>query len=119
MTDLLLSMDSALFTFLNGTLGNPLFDVVMPVITDLNRHWYGWVLIGGAWVLLIVRGGRVGRTAALLVIPVIVISDQVTGFWAFTMDGFDHWNGREWGMPNISSAQDWDNGPEGAPKKAP
>jgi len=39
-----------------------------------------------------------------------------TGFWAFRMEGFDGWNGRQWGMPNQSSAQDWDNGPEGAPK---
>ena len=23
------------------------------------------------------------------------------------------WNGNDWGMPNISSVQDWDNGPEG------
>ena len=46
----------------------------------------------------------------------IVISDFTTGFWAFKMDGFDGWNGHQWGMPNISSAQDWDDGPEGAPK---
>jgi hypothetical protein len=46
----------------------------------------------------------------------IVISDMSTGFWAFKMEGFDGWNGHQWGMPNISSAQDWDNGPDGAPK---
>ncbi len=46
----------------------------------------------------------------------IVIEDFRTGFWSFHMDGFDGWNGHQWGMPNISSAQDWDNGPEGAPK---
>jgi len=46
----------------------------------------------------------------------IVISDLLTGFWALKMDGFDGWNGHQWGMPNVSSAQDWDNGPEGAPK---
>jgi len=48
----------------------------------------------------------------------IVLSDWATGFWAFTMDGFEGWNGHQWGMPNVSSAQDWDNGPEGAPKQA-
>ncbi|MBI4501175.1 MAG: hypothetical protein HY700_08440 [Gemmatimonadetes bacterium] len=48
----------------------------------------------------------------------IVISDMLTGFWAFKMDGFDGWNGHQWGLPNVSSAQDWDNGPEGAPKPA-
>ncbi|MBI4521859.1 MAG: hypothetical protein HY701_13560 [Gemmatimonadetes bacterium] len=46
----------------------------------------------------------------------IVVSDMKTGFWDLKMDGFDGWNGHQWGMPNISSAQDWDNGPEGAPK---
>ena len=47
----------------------------------------------------------------------IVASDFITGFWAFKMDGFDGWNGHQWGMPNISSAQDWDNGPDGLTKK--
>ena len=36
---------------------------------------------------------------------------MTTGFWTFRMDGFSGWNGEKWGVPNISSAQDWDNGP--------
>ncbi|MBI4501001.1 MAG: hypothetical protein HY700_07550, partial [Gemmatimonadetes bacterium] len=48
----------------------------------------------------------------------IVIEDFRTGFWSFKMDGFDGWNGHQWGLPNVSSVQDWDNGPEGAPKPA-
>ena len=46
----------------------------------------------------------------------ILLADMTTGFWAFKMDGFDGWNGHQWGMPNVSSAQDWDNGPDGAPQ---
>jgi hypothetical protein len=46
----------------------------------------------------------------------IVASDMTTGFWALKLDGFEGWNGHQWGVPNVSSAQDWDNGPEGAPK---
>jgi hypothetical protein len=46
----------------------------------------------------------------------IVTADMYTGFWMFKMDGFDGWNGHQWGVPNQSSAQDWDNGPDGAPK---
>ena len=46
----------------------------------------------------------------------IVISEMTTGFWAFKMDGFDGWSGHQWGLPNVSSVQDWDNGPEGDPK---
>jgi hypothetical protein len=41
----------------------------------------------------------------------IVLSDLNTGFWAFRMDGFTGWNGQEFGMPNISSVQDWDRVP--------
>ncbi len=41
----------------------------------------------------------------------IVASDMTSGFWAFRMDGFQGWKGEDWGMPNISSVQDWDNGP--------
>jgi hypothetical protein len=44
----------------------------------------------------------------------IVISDMTTGFWAFYLDGFDGWDGHRWGMPNVSTAQHWDTGPEGA-----
>jgi hypothetical protein len=38
----------------------------------------------------------------------IVVSDMSTGLWTFRMDGFQGWNGEHWGMPNISSAQNWD-----------
>ncbi len=38
----------------------------------------------------------------------IVISDMSTGFWTFKMDGFNGWNGEDWGMPNVSSVQEWD-----------
>ena len=46
----------------------------------------------------------------------IVVSDFSTGFWALHMEGFDGWNGHQWGVPNVSSAQDWDHGPEGTGK---
>tara|TARA_Y100000590_G_scaffold364121_2_gene422190 strand:- start:8997 stop:10346 length:1350 start_codon:yes stop_codon:yes gene_type:complete len=41
----------------------------------------------------------------------ILISDMSTGLWLFRMEGFKGWNGLDWGMPNISSEQDFDNGP--------
>ena len=47
----------------------------------------------------------------------IVVADMSTGFWALKMEGFDGWNGHQWGVPNTSSAQDWDNGPDGAKKQ--
>ena len=44
----------------------------------------------------------------------IVVSDLETGFWAFYLETFEGWHGHGWGLPNMSSAQDWDNGPDGA-----
>jgi hypothetical protein len=44
----------------------------------------------------------------------IIGSDMNTGLWLFKMDGFNGWNGHDWGVPNISSVQDYDHGPEGA-----
>ena len=41
----------------------------------------------------------------------IVVSDENSGFWAFRLEGFQGWNGNDWAMPNISSAQFWDDGP--------
>ena len=41
----------------------------------------------------------------------ILISDMSTGLWLFRMEDFKGWNGLDWGQPNISSAQDWVNGP--------
>ena len=45
----------------------------------------------------------------------IVISDMRTGLWLLKMDGFNGWNGRDYGVPNISSVQDYDHGPNHAP----
>ncbi len=45
----------------------------------------------------------------------VVISDMRTGLWLFRVDGFNGWNGKDYGMPNVSSVQDWDRGP---PKSA-
>ena len=41
----------------------------------------------------------------------IVLSDMRTGLWLFRMNGFNGWNGKDVGMPDISSVQDWDRGP--------
>jgi hypothetical protein len=45
----------------------------------------------------------------------IVISDMNTGLHILKLDGFTGWNGKDVGMPNISSVQDYDHGPTGTP----
>jgi hypothetical protein len=41
----------------------------------------------------------------------IALSDMRTGLWLFRMDGFNGWNGKDYGQPNISSVQDYAHGP--------
>jgi hypothetical protein len=48
----------------------------------------------------------------------IVISDMATGFWAFKWEGFDGWNGGDWGVPDVSSVQEWERGPQRGPATA-
>lgn len=76
--DLLFGIDKAVFVFLNTTLANPLGDVIWPWITDYDRHLIVRILLVGIWLALMIRGGKRGRTAALLVVLVIVCADQLS-----------------------------------------
>ncbi len=42
----------------------------------------------------------------------IVASDLESGFWAFRLEAFSGWSGPQWGLPDMSNAQDWDQGPD-------
>lgn len=78
MAEFLYGIDVALFRFLNGTLGNPVSDVVMPFLTDLNHSWAGRALFVAAWLLLVVRGGKPGRAAAFLLVILVAVGDQLS-----------------------------------------
>lgn len=41
----------------------------------------------------------------------IALSDMRTGLWLFRLRGFNGWNGARYGVPDISSVQDYDHGP--------
>lgn len=78
MVDFLYSIDKALFTICNQTIANPVFDLSMPFLTDLNQKWYGITLFALLWLLLFWKGGKRGRVVALLLIPLITLSDQLS-----------------------------------------
>ena len=71
----LVTIDITIFNFLNQTLANPLLDLIMPVVTNLNYWRVPIVLV---WLYLIIKGGRKGRVVAILLIPVLIMSDQVS-----------------------------------------
>lgn len=71
--EILQSIDSSLFYFINVTLANPVTDKFMPFITERNHWFIFYVLI---WFYLFVKGGAKGRVAAIMIIFVILASDQ-------------------------------------------
>jgi len=78
MIDFLYSIDKALFLFINQTLSNPVGDFLWPLITDYSKTWGVRLFLFAVWVWLMVQGGRRGRTAALLLIPIIFLSDTLS-----------------------------------------
>ncbi|HTR82385.1 MAG TPA: phosphatase PAP2 family protein [Bacteroidota bacterium] len=78
MSDFLYSVDKAVFFFINHTLANPLFDWLMPFLTDLNKHWETIVIVALLWAWMMIRGGKNGRTAGILLVLAIAASDQLS-----------------------------------------
>ena len=76
MVDFLYSIDKTVFYFINTTLANPVFDAVMPALTDWNKSWIGLSIFGALWLLLVVNGGRKGRVIGVMLIVLIIFSDQ-------------------------------------------
>ena len=75
MINFLTEIDTAVFYFINVSLANPFFDWFMPFITE-KTHWFpvwGVLIIGLLW-----KGGKKGRITVLLVIPLILLSDQLS-----------------------------------------
>lgn len=87
MIEFLYGVDKAVFLFINQTLSNPVGDVLWPLITDYDKLWPVRILLLGMWLWLMIRGGRRGRTAALLLIPLLVASDQFSSTFIKSLVG--------------------------------
>jgi len=56
----------------------PVGDLLWPIVTDYDKLLPVRIVLLGVWLLLLFRGGVRGRTAALMLIPVIICSDQLS-----------------------------------------
>lgn len=74
----LYSLDVSLFLFLNHTLGTPPGDVLWPLITDYDKLGPVRIVLLGIWLWLLIRGGRTGRTVALLLVPLLFFADTLS-----------------------------------------
>lgn len=78
MIEFLYGIDKAIFLFINQTLSNPVGDFLWPLITDYDKLWPVRILLIGVWLWLVIRGGRNGRTVAVMIIVVIFLSDKLS-----------------------------------------
>jgi undecaprenyl-diphosphatase len=76
--DYLNAVDTSVFRFLNNSLSNPVFDILMPFLTDLNKQRIVLVVVLTLILWMIIRGNRSVRLAAILLIVTIIISDQLS-----------------------------------------
>lgn len=75
MSDFLYNIDLQVFYFINHTMSNKVFDRFFPFITEI-KHWYLAYLI--LWLILFIKGGRLGKIAAVAIILAITFSDQLS-----------------------------------------
>ncbi len=72
------NIDSAVFHFFNGTMSNPIFDFIMPIITNQDI----WVIPILLLILgLIFKGGKRGKIAAALSIIAVLSTDAIAAQW--------------------------------------
>ncbi len=76
MFEFLYSIDKAVFFFINQTISNPVLDWLMPFLTDLNKNKAAVAIVAILWLWLMIRGGKTGRTAGILLVLSIVVGDQ-------------------------------------------
>jgi len=73
MVDFFYNIDISVFYFVNHTLSNPLFNKFFPFITEVKNWYISYIIL---LLILIFKGGKLGRISALLVILLITATDQ-------------------------------------------
>lgn len=78
MIELLYSIDVMIFFFFNHTIANPVFDVVLPFLTDLNKQKpiVGLVLL--YVIYLLIKGDKKTRSTIGLLVLTIFLADQIS-----------------------------------------
>lgn len=74
MAEFLYSIDLTVFYFFNHTLSAGLLDKVFSIITNVNNWYIAYIILLG---ILLTKSGRQGRIAAVAVILMIAVTDQL------------------------------------------
>lgn len=73
MLEFFYQLDVKLLYFINHTLSNSFFDKLFPFITEVKNWYIAYFIL---FLILIIKGGRIGRMAAVAMILLIVATDQ-------------------------------------------
>ena len=84
MSDFFYQIDLSIFYFINHSLSNLVFDKFFVFITDV-KNWYITYLI--LYFILIIKGGKRGRISALILIFLIVVSEQLSSVFLKNLFG--------------------------------
>ena len=68
----LIELDHWFFHFINGTISNPFFDWIMPIITNEHNVAIPLLLV---WLWMIFFGGKRGRITAVILILTLAVTD--------------------------------------------
>ena len=69
------SLEVRMFRLLNEKAATPVLDLIMPIVTDFRRSRIVLLLV---WAMLVLFGGNRGRWAALMLIPLVAATDQLS-----------------------------------------
>ena len=78
MAEFLYSVDIWFLHFINSTLSNPAFDKFFPFITEVKNWYIAYIIL---FLILIFKGGRIGKIASVILILMIVTTDQFSSFF--------------------------------------
>ena len=84
MLEFLYQIDLKFLYFINHTLSNPFFDKLFPFITEVKNWYIAYIIL---FLILIIKGGRIGRMAAVAMILLIVATDQFSSFFLKNLVG--------------------------------
>lgn len=69
------AIDSTAFRIINDGMANPVFDVVMPIVTEVKYFYVPYILL---FAFLIWKGGTRGRWCALLLALTVLVADPLS-----------------------------------------
>lgn len=78
MGEFFYQIDLAVFYFINHTLSNTLFDKFFVFITDVKNWFITYIVL---YLILIIKGGKRGRISSIILILLVITSDQLSSFY--------------------------------------